>query len=58
VKRRNVTCAEQGEKLAEIDLKEAEPTVRNKLACGKFTAVFLTKCVEVIGATSLRLSAG
>lgn len=32
--------------------------IRNKLARGKFTAVFLIQCLEAIGASSLRLSDG
>jgi hypothetical protein len=44
------------EKLAAIGVKETEPNIRNKLARGKFTAVFLVQCLEAIGATSLRLS--
>lgn len=58
LKRRNVTYAGLVDKLAEIGVKETEPNVRNKLARGKFTAVFLVQCLEAIGATSLRLSDG
>ena len=56
LKRRNVTYAGLVDKLAEIGVKETEPNVRNKLARGKFTAVFLVQCLEAIGASSLRLS--
>lgn len=55
LKRRNVTYAGLVEKLAEIDVRETEPNVRNKLARGKFTAVFLVQCLEAIGTTELRL---
>ena len=58
LKRRGVTYGQLVEKLAEIGVKETEPNVRNKLARGKFTAVFLVQCLEAIGATSLRLSDG
>jgi hypothetical protein len=58
LKRRNVTYAQLVEKLAEIGVKETEPNVRNKLARGKFTAVFLVQCLEAVGASSLRLSDG
>jgi Domain of unknown function (DUF6471) len=58
LKRRNVTYQGLVEKLATIGVKETEPNVRNKLARGKFTAVFLLQCLEAIGATSLRLSDG
>jgi hypothetical protein len=44
------------DKLSAIGVSETEPNVRNKLARGKFTAVFLIQCLEAIGASSLRLS--
>jgi hypothetical protein len=56
LKRRGITYHGLVEKLAEIGVKETEPNVRNKLARGKFTAVFLVQCLEAIGASSLRLS--
>lgn len=56
LKRRGVTYAGLVDKLAEIGVRETEPNVRNKLARGKFTAVFLVQCLEAIGASSLRLS--
>ncbi|WP_034160324.1 DUF6471 domain-containing protein [Sphingomonas sp. ERG5] len=55
LKRRNVTYAQLVEKLAALDVVDTEPNIRNKLARGKFTAVFLVQCLEAIGATSLRL---
>lgn len=55
LKRRNVTYAQLVDKLAAIGVVESEPNVRNKLARGKFTAVFLLQCLEAIGANSLRL---
>lgn len=56
LKRRNVTYAQLVDKLAAIGVAESEPNIRNKLARGKFTAVFLLQCLEAIGASSLRLS--
>lgn len=56
LKRRNVTYAQLVDRLGEIGVPETEPNVRNKLARGKFTAVFLLQCLEAIGASSLRLS--
>jgi hypothetical protein len=56
LKRRGVTYAQLVEKLATIGVVDSEPNIRNKLARGKFTAVFLLQCLESIGATSLRLS--
>lgn len=55
LKRRNVTYAQLVEKLAAIGVQETEPNIRNKLARGKFTAVFLIQCLEAIGASELRL---
>lgn len=56
LKRRNVTYAQLVEKLAAIGVHDSEPNIRNKLARGKFTAVFLIQCLEAVGTTSLRLS--
>jgi len=55
LKRRNVTYAQLVDKLAAIGISETEPNVRNKLARGKFTAVFLLQCLKAIGADALRL---
>lgn len=56
LKRRSVTYAQLVEKLAAVGVVDSEPNIRNKLARGKFTAVFLIQCLEAIGAPSLRLS--
>ncbi len=56
LKRRGVSYKELVEKLAVIDVVDTEPNIRNKLARGKFTAVFLLQCLEAIGANSLRLA--
>ncbi len=56
LKRRNVTYAQLVDKLAAIGVVDSEPNIRNKLARGKFTAVFLVQCLEAIGSSSLRLS--
>ncbi|MFN7398207.1 MAG: DUF6471 domain-containing protein [Sandaracinobacter sp.] len=56
LRRRNVTYAQLVEKLAAIGVMDSEPNIRNKLARGKFTAVFLVQCLEAIGCQSLRLS--
>lgn len=58
LKRRNVTYAQLVDKLAAVGVMDSEPNIRNKLARGKFTAVFLLQCLEAIGASSLRLSDG
>ncbi len=55
LKRRNVTYGQLVGKLADIGVMDSEPNIRNKLARGKFTAVFLIQCLEAIGADILRL---
>lgn len=55
LKRRGVTYAQLVEKLAAVGVVDSEPNIRNKLARGKFTAVFLIQCLEAIGSNSLRL---
>lgn len=57
LKRKGVTYAGLVEKLSAIGVVDSEPNIRNKLARGKFTAVFFIQCLEAIGASSLRLSA-
>jgi hypothetical protein len=56
LKRRGVTYGQLVSKLEAIGVVDSEPNIRNKLARGKFTAVFLIQCLEAIGASSLRLS--
>lgn len=55
LKRRGVTYAQLVEKLAEIGVSETEPNIRNKLARGKFTAVFLIQCLTAIGCETLQV---
>ena len=56
LKRKSVTYAQLVERLAAIGVVDSEPNIRNKLARGKFTAVFFLQCLEAIGTSSLRLS--
>jgi microsomal dipeptidase-like Zn-dependent dipeptidase len=56
--KRNLTYKQVSEKLAEIGVAESEPNIRNKLARGTFSAVFLVQCLEAIGCRSLQLSDG
>lgn len=58
LKRKGVTYAQLVGKLADVGVMDSEPNIRNKLARGKFTAVFLVQCLEAIGTSSLRLSDG
>lgn len=55
LKRHNVTYAQLVEKLAEIGIKETDVNIRNKIARGGFTAVFLIQCLEAIGVKELRI---
>lgn len=56
LKRHGVTYGQLVEKLAEMGVDEKEVNIRNKLARGKFSAVFLIQCLEVIGCSSLMLA--
>jgi hypothetical protein len=58
LKRRGVTYAQLVERLAAVGVEESEPNVRNKLARGKFTAVFLLQCLAAVGAKEIRLDLG
>lgn len=42
-------------KLADLGVMDSEPNIRNKIARGKFTAVFLLQCLEAIGVREMRL---
>lgn len=55
LKRRNVTYAQLVEKLGEIGVKDTEVNLRNKIARGGFTAVFLVQCLCAIGCKQLSL---
>lgn len=55
LKRRGVTYAQLAEKLTAMGVKETEPNVRNKLARGRFTAVFFVQCLTAVGAKSVAL---
>lgn len=55
LKRKGVTYAQLADRLAAIGVKETEPNIRNKLARGKFTAVFLVQVLTAVGSTNLRI---
>ena len=57
LKRKRVTYAQLAGKLADIGVIDSEPNIRNKLARGKITTVFLIQCLEAIGTGTLRLGA-
>jgi hypothetical protein len=54
--RRGVTYEELSEKLAAIGIKDTPVNLRNKVARGKFSAVFLVQALAALGARSLRVS--
>lgn len=56
--RRNLTYKQLSEKLAAIGVHESEPNIRNKLARGTFSAVFLIQCLTAIGCRQLQLEDG
>jgi hypothetical protein len=41
--------------LTDIGVMDSEPNIRDKLARGKFTAVFFIQCLEAIETRELRL---
>ena len=56
LKRRNVTYKDLTVRLEAMGVHETEPNIRNKLARGKFTAVFLIQCLAAAGCQTLRIS--
>jgi len=56
--RRGVTYDDLTEKLLAIGVADSSVNIRNKVARGKFTALFLVQCLEAMGCRSLRLSEG
>ncbi|MER9868757.1 DUF6471 domain-containing protein [Mesorhizobium sp. M0136] len=55
LKMKGVTYAQLAEKLAALGIQEKEANIRNKLARGRFSAVFLAQCLKAIGSQRLRL---
>lgn len=56
LKRRDITYQQLAEKLAAIGVRETPENIANKISRGKFSAVFLVQCLEVIGVTNIRLN--
>jgi hypothetical protein len=54
--RRGVTYEDLAERLAAIGVRDTSVNLRNKVARGRFSAVFLVQCLRAIGARALRLS--
>jgi hypothetical protein len=53
---RRVSYADLVKLLAEIEVKETEANLRNKVSRGSFTAAFLLQCLTVMNVTTLHLS--
>ena len=54
--RRGITYDQLAERLAAIGVTDSPVNLRNKVARGKFTAVFFVQCLGAMGCRSLRLS--
>ncbi|RYF36044.1 MAG: hypothetical protein EOO21_02860 [Comamonadaceae bacterium] len=55
MKRNGVTYDGLVERLAKIGVDDTAVNIRNKVARGGFTAVFLIQCLEAMGVRELRL---
>lgn len=56
MKRNGVTYDGLVERLAKIGVDDTAVNIRNKVARGGFTAVFLIQCLEAMGVRELRLT--
>jgi hypothetical protein len=54
--RRGLTYEELAERLAAIGVQDTAVNLRNKVARGRFSTVFLVQCLTAMGARALRLS--
>ncbi|RWP38519.1 MAG: hypothetical protein EOR04_25885 [Mesorhizobium sp.] len=55
LKLRGITYRELADKLCAMGVRENEANIRNKLARGRFSAVFLAQCLKAIGSDRLKL---
>jgi hypothetical protein len=55
LKRRNLSYADLANRLAAIGIKDNERNISNKIARGRFTAVFLVQCLVAIGCRTVHL---
>jgi hypothetical protein len=55
LKRKGMTYHDLVASLSKLGIEETEVNIRNKIARGGFTAVFLIQCLEAIGVKELRL---
>ena len=54
--RRGVTYDELAERLAVIGVSDTPVNLRNKVARGRFSAIFLIQCLDALGARALRIN--
>jgi hypothetical protein len=54
--RRGVSYEELAARLAAIGVQDTAVNLRNKVARGRFSAVFLVQCLRAIGASTLRVT--
>jgi uncharacterized protein DUF6471 len=55
LKRRNVSYSQLSAALRKDGISESPENIANKISRGKFTAVFLLQCLEVIGCREIRI---
>lgn len=55
LKLRGITYRQLADKLSGIGVRENEANIRNKLARGRFSAVFFAQCLMAIGSDRLKL---
>ena len=53
--RKRISYADLVRLLAEIDVRETEANLRNKVSRGSFTAAFLLQCLHVLRVSTLHL---
>lgn len=53
--KQGLTYGQLAERLNAIGVPETEPNIRNKLARGTFSAMFLVQCFEAIGNRSISI---
>ena len=53
--RHGVTYEGLAERLATLGVHDTPVNMRNKIARGKFTAVFFLQCLEAVGVEAIRL---
>jgi hypothetical protein len=54
--RRGITYQELADRLASMGVRDTAVNLRNKVARGRFSAVFLVQCLRAIGVRALRLN--